>query len=83
MAKEIQYRTKMRSSKKFRRVFSKIFAIAEKNVRTQIRFKYYMIWKWILPVLTLLVPMMIMSEFFEYSQNIGPWTPQNFMIFIF
>ncbi len=75
----------MRSIKKFRRVFSKIIAIAEKNVRTQIRFKYYMIWKWILPFLTLLVPMMIMNTVFELStdKNIGPWTTQNFMIFIF
>jgi len=73
----------MKISKKIRRISSKTFAIAEKNIQTQIRFKYYMIWKWVLPFITLLMPIIILDKFFEYSTNIGPWTPQNFMIFIF
>ncbi|MBA7539270.1 hypothetical protein ES705_31549 [subsurface metagenome] len=73
----------MISSKKFRRILSKTFAIAEKNVRTQFRFKHYMIWRWVLPIISLLMPIIILDKFFELSTNIGPWTPQNYMIFVF
>ena len=67
---------------KINRILSKTFAIAEKNVRTQIRFKYYMIWKWFLPIITLLMPIIILDKFFDFSSSIGPWTQQNFMIFM-
>ncbi|KKK80352.1 hypothetical protein LCGC14_2824360, partial [marine sediment metagenome] len=75
----------MRTNKKFRRIFSKTFAIAEKNVRTQIRFKFFMLWKWFLPIITLLMPILILDKVFELSTSskIGPWTPENYMIFIF
>ncbi len=73
----------MKSSKKIHRIFSKTFAIAEKNVRTQIRFKYYLILRWLLPIITLLMPIIIFDKFFEYNTSIGPWTPQNYMIFVF
>jgi len=68
---------------KIRRIFSKTFAIAEKNVSIQIRFKYYMLWRWFLPVITLLMPIILLGKFLEYSTSIGPWTPQNYMIFVF
>ena len=73
----------MKINKKIRRSFSKTFTIAEKNVRTQFRFKYYMIWRWVLPIISLLMPIIILDKFFELSTNIGPWTPQNFIIFLF
>ncbi len=75
----------METSKKIRRIFSKTFAIAEKNLQTQIRFKYYMIWKWVLPLITLLMPIIILDKFFELTtnQSFGPWTQENFMIFLF
>lgn len=73
----------MRSSKTIRRILSKTFSIAEKNLRTQIRFKYNVILRWLLPFVTLLMPIIILDKFFEFNINIGPWTPQNYMIFVF
>ena len=73
----------MRNSITIRRILSKTFAIAEKNVRSQFRFKYYMIWRWCLPIISLLMPIIILDKFFEFGTNIGPWIPQNFMIFVF
>jgi len=72
----------MSSSKTIRRIFSKTFAIAEKNIRIQVRFKYFMFWKWVLPIITLLMPIIILDRFLDYSTNFGPWTKENFMVFI-
>ncbi len=73
----------MRSIKKIRRIFSKTFAIAEKNIRIQFRFKYNVVLRWFVPIITLLMPIIILNQFFEYNVNVGPWTPQNYLIFIF
>jgi len=73
----------MISGKKIRRIFSKTFAIAEKNVLTQLRFKQYMVWRWVLPIISILMPIIILDKLFELNTNIDPWTSQNFMIFIF
>ncbi len=73
----------MRSKKSIRRIFSKTFAIAEKNVRTQFRFKFSVIYRWGFPIITILMPIILLEKFFELSASIGQWTPQNFMIFIF
>ncbi|GAH00515.1 unnamed protein product, partial [marine sediment metagenome] len=34
-------------------------------------------------IITLLMPIIILDKFFEFSTSIGPWTPQNYMIFLF
>ncbi len=73
----------MRSIKRIRRIFSKTFAIAEKNVRTQYRFKYAMVIRYFTPIITILMPIIIFDNFFDFNANFGPWTPQNYMVFIF
>lgn len=73
----------MRVKKKIHRIFSKTFAIAEKNMRTQIRYKYFVILRWFIPILMFLMSIIILDGFFEYNTNIGPWSPQNYLIFVF
>ena len=73
----------MISSKKIRRIFSKTFAIAEKNVRIQYRFKYVMVLRYLNPIITILMPIIIFDSFFDFNASFGPWTPQNYMIFVF
>jgi len=73
----------MKSSKKIRRIFSKTFAIAEKNMRTQFRFKSHLVLRWFIPIITLFMPIIILDQFFDYNVTIGPWTPQNYLIFVF
>ena len=73
----------MRSTKRIRRILSKIYAIAEKNIRVQYRFKYKAILRYISPIMTILVPIIILDRFFEYQAGFGPWTSENFMVFLF
>ena len=73
----------MRIRKKIRRIITKTFAIAEKNVRIQYRFKYVMILRYLTPIITILMPIIIFGSFFELNQAFGPWTQQNYIIFIF
>ncbi|MFX1363418.1 MAG: ABC transporter permease [Promethearchaeota archaeon] len=73
----------MISFKTIRRIFSKTFAIAEKNIRVQFRFKFNVVLRWFVPVITLLMPIIILNKFFDNDVNVGPWTPQNYLIFIF
>jgi ABC-type polysaccharide/polyol phosphate export permease len=70
-------------NKRIRRIFPKAFAIAEKNVLTQIRFRFNILFRWGLPIITILMPIIILDRFFDFNQNIGPWTQGNFMIFLF
>lgn len=73
----------MKSNKTIRRIFSKTFAIAEKNVRIQFRFKYNVIFRWFTPIIIFLMPIIILDQFFDNNINIDPWNPQNYLIFIF
>lgn len=73
----------MKSNKKICRIFSKTFAIAEKNVRTQIRFKFNLFFRWGFPLITILMPIILLNKFFEFSASIGQWTSQNYIIFLF
>ncbi|MFX1500549.1 MAG: ABC transporter permease [Promethearchaeota archaeon] len=71
-------------TKTIRRVFSKTFAIAEKNLLTNFRFKYGVVMGWFVPLITFLMPIIILNKFFEFENyDFGPWTPQNYLIFIF
>ena len=73
----------MRSIKKIRRIISKTYAIAEKNVRNQYRFKFVMVLRYFTPIITILMPIIIFDSFFDFNANFGPWTQQNYMIFVF
>ncbi|MFX1239722.1 MAG: ABC transporter permease [Promethearchaeota archaeon] len=73
----------MTINKKIRRIFSKTFAIAEKNTRMQFRFKYNVIFRWFTPIITILMPIIILDQFFNASIDIYPWNAQNYMIFVF
>ncbi len=73
----------MISSKKIRRIFAKTYAIAEKNLLIEFRFKYDVILRWFIPIITLLMPIIVLDKFFDFDIAIAPWTSKNYMIFIF
>ncbi|MFX0001878.1 MAG: ABC transporter permease [Candidatus Hodarchaeota archaeon] len=73
----------MKIRKKIKRILSKTLAIAEKNARTQFRFKYNVILRWFVPIITLLMSIIILGTFFENNIDVGPWTQENYLIFIF
>ena len=72
----------MRSSKKIRRIFTKTLAITEKNIQIQIRYKFSIILRYFIPILMILMPIIVFDKFFDYNMQFGPWTPENYLVFI-
>ncbi len=69
--------------KKIRRIISKTSAIAEKNIQMKLRVKYRLILSYIIPILSILMPIIILGKFFDYNVKFGPWTSKNYMVFVF
>lgn len=66
-----------------RRVCSKTFALAEKNIKMSLRYKFYAIMQFITPLITIFMSYVIFSKMFEITSDFGQWTSQNYFIFIF
>ncbi|MFX1384258.1 MAG: ABC transporter permease [Promethearchaeota archaeon] len=60
-----------------------IFAITEKNMKAALRFKFSLIFSYFYPIIGLVLPMIILNQFFEYNIHFSPWTAQNYLVFIF
>ena len=61
---------------------SQIFAITEKNVKLGLRFKFKLIFSFISPIISIIVPIIIMGKFFDFNADFGPWDQSNYMIYI-
>jgi len=68
--------------KRIRQIFYKIIAIAEKNTLMLFRFKYGVILSFITPLISILIPIIVFGKIFEFTAEFGPWTPQNYFIFV-
>lgn len=62
---------------------SKIFAITEKNIRLNLRFKYNVIFEFITPIFSVILPLIIMGTLFNFNEQYGPWTANNYFIYQF
>ncbi|HDZ17315.1 hypothetical protein LCGC14_0916860 [marine sediment metagenome] len=69
--------------KKIRRIISKTFAIAEKNIQMKMRVKYRILLSYMFPILAILMPIIVLGKFFDIDVRFGPWTSKNYIIFIF
>lgn len=66
-----------------RRVILKTSAIVEKNIQMKLRYKYRTIFSYVTPIITILIPLIVLDKFFDYNVEFGPWTSKNFLIFVF
>ncbi len=66
----------------YRYNLSRIFTIAEKNVKLQARFKFSLISRLLFPIISIIMPLIIMSKLFVYGSSFGRWDEQNFSIFL-
>ena len=88
MIKE-ELRTEKKSKMKFEKFvnlkdnFSQIYAIAEKNVKLQLRFKLNWILGMTFPILGIILPLIVMGQLFGFSDNFGPWNRDNFVVYQF
>ena len=57
---------------------SQISAITEKNLKLAFRFKFKVIITYITPILSILMPLIIMGEIFTFQSSFGPWNAENF-----
>ena len=61
---------------------SQIFAITEKNVKLGLRFKFKLIFSFISPIISIIVPIILMNKFFDFNVNFGPWDQSNYVVYI-
>jgi len=61
---------------------SQILAVAEKDVKLNLRFKFQLIVRYITPIITILMPLIIFQALFNTTEAFGPWTPENYVVFI-
>jgi len=60
-----------------------IYAITEKNIKLNIRFKYSIVFTFINPIIWVLMPLIVMGQLFEFSDQFGLWTVENYLVFQF
>ncbi|MFO8017723.1 MAG: ABC transporter permease [Promethearchaeia archaeon] len=61
---------------------SQIYALTEKNVKLHLRFKYRVIFGYISPLVTILLPLIIFDKLFQFTGSLGPWTPTTYAVFL-
>ena len=63
--------------------FSRVFTIAEKNLKLQLRFKLNLVFSIVKPFLTIFLSLVIFSKFLEVGTRFGRWDDANYYIFLF
>ncbi len=61
--------------------FNQILALTEKNIKLNLRFKFGLLVTFIAPLVIIIMPLIIMGQFFNYNANFGPWTKENYLVF--
>jgi len=69
--------------KKIKENLSQIAAITEKDVKLSLRFKLPFIIHFITPLITIILPLIIMGKFLKFNPQFGPWTKDNYMVYPF
>ena len=64
--------------------FSQIYAITEKNIKIQLRFKLNYLLSLVYPILGIILPLIVMGQLFTLSDNgFGPWNRDNYVVYQF
>lgn len=73
----------MKFFKKIKRIIKKTLAITEKELQTRLRFKLSLFTFYLSHFISILMPLIIFGKLFEFNGKFGPWTPENYFIFLF
>lgn len=60
-----------------------IFAITEKNLRLKLRFKVSLLISFLSPIISILMPLIVLGEFFQFNVEFGPWSETNYLVYTF
>ena len=74
---------KILSIKFYKRHLSKIYSIAEKNVKIQLRFKFNLYSTIIFPFLPIFMSSIVLLRFFGEGITFGKWDDTNYLVFLF
>ena len=61
---------------------SQVLALTEKNIKLETRFKFQLLYGFINPIITILMPLIIFQTLFNFNKSYGPWNPENYAVFI-
>ncbi|MEJ2249423.1 MAG: hypothetical protein P8Y97_07170 [Candidatus Lokiarchaeota archaeon] len=61
---------------------SQVMALTEKNIKLQTRFKFQVVFGYINPIISIIIPLIIFRKIFDFNQSLGPWTNANYLIFV-
>lgn len=60
-----------------------IAAITEKDLQLSFRYKYSIIFGFITPIISILMPLIVMNQFLSNNLYFGGWTQENFFLYQF
>ncbi|MEE9378716.1 MAG: ABC transporter permease [Candidatus Lokiarchaeia archaeon] len=69
--------------KNIRENLSQIFAITEKHIKLKLRYKITLGLHLIFPIVSILMPLIILKNFFDYNAQFGSWNEENYYIYLF
>lgn len=61
---------------------SQVLALTEKNIKLQTRFKFQLIFGYVTPIISLMIPLIVFQKLFDFNQSLGPWTNRTYLIFV-
>jgi len=61
---------------------NQVIAVAEKDIKLKIRFKFLLIISYISPIITILMPLIIFQTLFDFKESFGPWNADNYAVFV-
>jgi len=73
----------MINRKEFKKYLLQIKALTERNIKLKLRFKYNLIISLISPFIFVIMPLIILSQLFEFDTQFGNWTINNFLLYQF
>ncbi len=73
----------MNISKSIKKNLSQIYAITEKNIKFSLRFKFNLYISFVTPIISIIMPLILMGQLFSFNNRYGPWTEKNFIIYQF
>ena len=62
---------------------SQIVSLTEKDIKLRLRYKASILFSFINPIISIILPIIIMGQFFQHNANFGPWTKDNYLVFLF
>lgn len=73
----------MSNSRVLKQRLSLVYAITEKEITLQLRFKFSLFLQFILPIIAIIMPLIIMGKIFSYNETFGTWNANNYIIYQF